>query len=84
MAELIKANIAAGLTYYRRSKLLLAFMLLFLLLTGLQSLPSIFMDSGVQSFNSLRQVISTLNGFLLILAAGMGLLIMSLTCATVA
>jgi len=77
MAELIKANIAAGLTYYRRSKLLLAFMLLFLLLTGLQSLPSIFMDSGVQSFNSLRQVISTLNGFLFILAAGMGLLIMS-------
>jgi ABC-type transport system involved in multi-copper enzyme maturation permease subunit len=77
MSELIKANVAAGLTYFRRSKLLLAFMLIFLLLTGLQSLPPIFMNSGVQSFNSLRQVISTLEGFLLVLAAGMGLLIIS-------
>jgi hypothetical protein len=77
MVELVKANVLAGLTYYRRSKLLLAFMVIFLLLTALQSLPPIFMNSGVQSFNSLRLVISTLDGFLLVLAAGMGLLILS-------
>jgi ABC-type transport system involved in multi-copper enzyme maturation permease subunit len=77
MAELLKANILADLTYYRRSRLLLAFLLLFLLLTALQSLPPIFMNSGVQSFNSLHEIVSSLNGFLLVLAAGMGLLIIS-------
>ena len=77
MTELVRANVLAGLAYYRRSRLLMAFMLIFLLLTALQSLPPIFMNSGVQSFNSLREIISDLNGFLLILAAGMGLLIIS-------
>lgn len=77
MAELLKANVLAGLTYYRRSKLLLAFLLIFLLLTGLESVPPMFMNSGVQSFNSLQQIVSTLNAFLLIIAAGMGLLIIS-------
>lgn len=77
MTELLKANILADLKYYRRSKLLLAFMLLFLILTALQSLPPIFMDSGVQSFNSLREIDSDLNGFVLVLAAGLGLLIIS-------
>jgi ABC-type transport system involved in multi-copper enzyme maturation permease subunit len=77
MAELLKANILVDLTYYRRSKLLLAFMLVFLLLTALQSLPPLFMNSGVQNFNSLQQIISNLNFFLLMLAAGMGLLIIS-------
>ena len=77
MVELFKANILADLTYYRRSKLLLAFMLVFLLLTALQSLPPLFMNSGVQNFNSLRQIVSVLNFFLLILAAGMGLLVIS-------
>ena len=77
MTELVKANVWAGLTYYRRSRLLLAFLLLFLLLTALQSLPPIFMNSGVQSFNSLQQITTTLDGFVLILSAGMGLLISS-------
>lgn len=77
MTELLKANIVADLKYYRRSRLLLAFMLLFLLLTALESLPPIFMNSGVQSFHSLREINSYLNGFVLILAAGLGLLIMS-------
>lgn len=77
MTELLKANIWADVTFYRRSKLLLAFMVVFLLLTALQSLPPLFMNSGVQSFNSLQQIISDLNFFLLVLAAGMGLLIIS-------
>jgi hypothetical protein len=35
------------------------------------------MNSGVQSFNSFREIDSDLNAFVRILAAGMGLLIMS-------
>ena len=77
MTELLKANFWADVTFYRRSKLLLAFMLVFLLLTALQSLPPLFMNSGVQSFNSLQEIISDLNFFLLLLAGGMGLLIVS-------
>jgi hypothetical protein len=77
MAELLKANFLSDVTYYRRSKLLLAFMLVFLLITALQSLPPVFMNSGVQNFNSLQQIISTLNFFILILSAGMGLLVIS-------
>ena len=77
MTELLKANIWADVRFYRRSKLLLAFMLVFLLLTALQSLPPLFMNSGVQSFNSLQEIVADLNFFLLILAAGMGLLVIS-------
>jgi ABC-type transport system involved in multi-copper enzyme maturation permease subunit len=77
MTELLKANIWADVTFYRRSKLLLAFMLVFLLMTALQSLPPLFMNSGVQSFNSLQEIVSDLNFFLLVLAAGMGLLVIS-------
>ena len=77
MAELLRANILADLTYYRRSRLLLAFMLLFLLLTGLGSLPPLFANSGIQSFNALQDIFSELNGFLLVLCAGLGLFIIS-------
>jgi hypothetical protein len=77
MAELLKANLFADLTFYRRSRLLLAFVVVFLLLTALQSIPPVFMNSGVQSFNSLQQIVADLNFFLLVLAAGMGLLVIS-------
>lgn len=77
MAELLKANILANFAYYRRSRLLLAFMLVFLVLTGLISLPPMFIDSGVQNFNSLHEIFSTLNGFLLFFAGGLGLFIIS-------
>jgi len=77
MAELLKANILTDVTFYRRSRLLFAFTLVFLLITALQSLPPLFMNSGVQNFNSLQQIVSTLNFFILILSAGMGLLIIS-------
>jgi ABC-type transport system involved in multi-copper enzyme maturation permease subunit len=77
MAEMLRANVLANFAYYRRSRLLLAFMFAFLLLTGLSSLPPLFTDSGVQSFNALHQVFSNLNGFLLFLAGGLGLFIIS-------
>lgn len=77
MAELLRANIMAHFAYYRRSRLLLAFLLVFLLLTGLSSLPALFMNSGVQSFNSLHQIFEVLNVFLLFFAGGLGLFIIS-------
>src|SRR5712672_1835244 len=77
MAELLRANILANFAYYRRSRLLLAFMLVFLLLTGLSSLPPLFAHSGVQSFNALQHIFSVLNGFLLFFSGGLGLFIIS-------
>jgi len=77
MAELLKANIVAHLAYYRRSRLLLAFLILFVLLTALESVPPMFLNSGVQSFNALREIFSGLNFFLRLFAAGLGLFIIS-------
>lgn len=77
MTELLKANILANLAYYRRSRLLLAFLLVFLALTGLSALPPIFVHSGVQTFNALRQILSVLNFFLIFLAGGLGLFLIS-------
>jgi ABC-type transport system involved in multi-copper enzyme maturation permease subunit len=77
MTELLRANLIAHFAYYRRSRLLLAFLLVFLLLTGLSSLPALFMNSGVQDFNSLQEIFSVLNQFLLVFAAGLGLFIVS-------
>ncbi len=77
MPELLRANVLANFAYYRRSRLLVAFMLVFLLLTGLSSLPALFTDSGVQSFNALQEIFSDLNGFLLLCAGSLGLFIIS-------
>lgn len=77
MAELLRGNILAHLAYYRRSRLLLAFAFVFLVITGLQSLPLIFSGSGVQRFNILRELFSGLNFFLQVFAAGLGLFIIS-------
>src|SRR5262249_59974931 len=43
----------------------------------LSSLPALFMNSGVQTFNSLQQIFSVLNTFLLFFSGGLGLFIMS-------
>jgi ABC-type transport system involved in multi-copper enzyme maturation permease subunit len=77
MSEVLKANILAHFSYYRRSRLLLAFMFVFLLMTGLQALPPLFVNSGVQSFNALRGIFSDLLGYLLVLCACLGLFIVS-------
>jgi ABC-type transport system involved in multi-copper enzyme maturation permease subunit len=77
MTELLRANVLANFAYYRRSRLLLAFTLVFLLLTGLSSLPAIFINSGVRNFNALNGIFSELNGFLLFFAGGLGLFIIS-------
>jgi ABC-type transport system involved in multi-copper enzyme maturation permease subunit len=77
MGELLRANVLANFAYFRRSRLLLAFALVFMLLTGLSSLPTFFGSSGVQNFNSLQEIYSTMNEFLLIFAAGLGLFAVS-------
>lgn len=77
MAQLLKANIITHFAYYRRSRLLLAFLLVFLVLTGLSCLPLFFTHSGVQGFNALHQVYSMLNWFLLLFVAGVSLFVIS-------
>ncbi len=77
MAELLRANVAAHLAFYRRSRLLLAFLILFAVFTALEFVPQLFVPSGVQNFNTLREIFSTLNFFLKLFAAGLGLFIIS-------
>lgn len=77
MAELLKANILTHFAYYRRSRLLLAFLIVFLVLTFLFSLPLFFFGSGVKGFNALHQVYTTLNWFILLFTAGVGLFVIS-------
>jgi ABC-type transport system involved in multi-copper enzyme maturation permease subunit len=77
MAELVRANLIANLAFFRRSRLLLAFLLVFLLITCISSLPPLFMHSGVQTFNALQGIFSELNEFLFFLAAGLGLFVIS-------
>jgi len=77
MAELLRANIIAHLTFYRRSRLLIAFLILFVVLTALATVPQFFVDSGVQNFNKLQEIFGTINFFLKVFAAGLGLFIIS-------
>jgi ABC-type transport system involved in multi-copper enzyme maturation permease subunit len=77
MSELLRANILADFAFYRRSRLLLAFAVLCLLVTGLSALPAIFSDSGVESFRTLQGIFSELNGMLLFLAGAIGLFVIS-------
>lgn len=77
MLELIEANLFTNFAYYRRSRLLLAFVLVFLGLTCLTCLPLFFSASHVQGFNALHQVFTMLNWFLLFFTAGMSLFLMS-------
>lgn len=77
MGELLKANFVTNFAYYRRSRLLLAFLLVFLALTGLYSIPPLFTDSVFQSFNALHEIFSIVNEFLLFFAGGLGLFIIS-------
>jgi ABC-type transport system involved in multi-copper enzyme maturation permease subunit len=77
MGELLRANTLSHLVYFRRSRLLLAFGLVFLLLTLLGSLPAIVSNSKVASFDSLKDVFATFNMFLVVFGAALGLLIMS-------
>jgi len=75
--ELLRANTLTHLRYFRRSRLLLAFGLVFLLLASLGSLPVLFTESRVASFDSLKHVFLTFNQFLIVFGAALGLMVMS-------
>jgi ABC-type transport system involved in multi-copper enzyme maturation permease subunit len=77
MMELVRANVLADFAFYRRSRVLFAFLLVFLLLMALSSLPPLFYQSGVQTFNVLQSIFNDLNEFLLFFAGGLGLFIIS-------
>jgi hypothetical protein len=75
--EMLRANMRADFTFYRRSRLLLAFAIVFLLISGLFMLPTFFSDSRVEHFNTLRQIFDTLAFNVEILSGGLGLFIVS-------
>jgi ABC-type transport system involved in multi-copper enzyme maturation permease subunit len=77
LREMLRANVLADFAFYRRSRLLMAFGLAFLLIVGLSCLPQLFSDSGVDRFNTLKLVLSQLNFFLLVLSGALGLFIVS-------
>jgi hypothetical protein len=77
MKELLKVNLRAHFLYYRRSRLLLAFALVFLLLVLLSSLPAVFSPSRMAAFSVAKEIFTTLNMFLIAFSAGLGLFIIS-------
>ena len=77
MKELLKVNLRAHLLYYRRSRLLLAFALVFLVLTLLSALPAVFSPSRAAAFSAAREIFDMLNMFLIAFSAGLGLFLIS-------
>jgi len=77
MREQFKANLRAHILYYRRSRLLLAFALVFLGMTLLYSLPALFSPLQGAAFSAAREIFTTLNMFLTAFSAGLGLFIVS-------
>jgi hypothetical protein len=77
MNELLKVNLHAHFLYYRRSRLILAFALVFLLLTVLFALPAVFSPSRTEAFSAAKQIFTTLNMFLIAFSAGLGLFLIS-------
>jgi ABC-type transport system involved in multi-copper enzyme maturation permease subunit len=77
VTELFNANFVAHLIYFRRSRLLLGFALVFLLMISLSVIPSLFIASGVQKFNILAEIVSSLHGFTQIFAAALALMVVS-------
>ena len=75
--ELVRANFVANLAYFRRSRLLLGFLLVFVLLTVLEALPAAFNIEAVPRFNILREIFSSMNRYLLLYGAGLGMFIIS-------
>jgi lysylphosphatidylglycerol synthetase-like protein (DUF2156 family) len=77
MNELLKVNLRAHFLYYRRSRLLLGFALVFLLLVLLTALPAVFSPSRTEAFTTAKKVFTTLNMYLIAFSAGLGLFLVS-------
>lgn len=74
---MLRANLRADFIFYRRSRLLLAFGLAFLLLTGLSMMPTLFSNSRLDRFGVLQEIFQTLTLFTKVLSGGLGLFIAS-------
>jgi hypothetical protein len=74
---ILRANFVADVKFLRRSRLIMAFVLVFLVITLLSILPSAFGQSEFKSFGTMEQIYGELRLFLAILAGGMGLFLVS-------
>jgi hypothetical protein len=77
MTEILKANILANFAYFRRSRLLYAFIIVFFLLTGLSSVPALFIKSIIRNFDTLHSIAESLAVFLFLFSAVLGLFVTS-------
>jgi hypothetical protein len=71
------ANVRVHLIYFRRSRLILVFGLVMVVLAALFLLPALFVRSRVQGFGILRGAFVDLNELLILFSAALGLVIVS-------
>jgi|HubBroStandDraft_6_1064221.scaffolds.fasta_scaffold11170_3 hypothetical protein len=74
---ILRANMAADFKFFRRSRLILAFVIVFVIITALSILPTLFGSSSFESFSTMQQIFAELRIFLLILCGGLGLFLVS-------
>ena len=77
MTEILKANLLANFAFFRRSRLLYAFIIVFFLLTGLSSVPALFVKSNIRNFDTLQSIAESLAFFLFLFSAVLGLFVTS-------
>lgn len=77
LAEMFWANVRVHLIYFRRSRLILVFGLVMVVLAALFSLPALFVRSQVQGFSILRGAFIDLNELLILFGSALGLVIVS-------
>jgi hypothetical protein len=77
MYQQVLANIRTNLIFYRRNRLIIAAVVFIVLVLGLTTLPSFFFMSNTQRLEQLRQLFTLVNGFTLVLTAGLGLVLVS-------
>lgn len=77
MSEMFWANVRAHGIYYRRSRIIMAFALILLVLAVLTAIPALLAGSRFQGFGVMRELFLSLNGLLIFFSAALGLLIVS-------
>jgi hypothetical protein len=77
MTEALRTNVGVLLKFYARNRLLIVIALIFLLLAALTVSMSLVYGSTSDHFEIISRALSTLNGFTLYLAAGLGLFAIS-------
>ena len=77
MLGLLRANVSAHLAYFRRSRLLLGFGLVFLVILLLFTLPQMLFVTHVTAFDVIRGTLEEVELFLVVFSAALGLFLMS-------